>query len=384
MNTIARNAVCGLVLLFVGTLGLRAQPAPPANPTATSAAVATPPATNPIGPRIQFATREPNFGRVRKGETVKYTYCFTNTGDQLLHVSNVVPGCGCTRAGDWTKEVQPGQAGVIPIQLATDHFQGDVTKFVTVTCDDKSIPNGIIQLLLKGTIWAPIDVNPQFLNFVVAADAPSGSGTVTITNNTEEPLYVFDPQCTNPGYKTEVKTNAPGRGYQLIITRVPPLTPGVTQAQVTLKTSWTNPTTLSVTAWANVQAPVTVLPSQLTLGQPPLSNAQPYVITIQNGTTNNMMLSEPAVSVEGVKVDLRELQAGRMFNAALTFPMGFEIPPGQRVEFTVKTSLPNHPLITVPIMQLPKPAVPVAPVMPHPALAPHLLPAPQPPRADAR
>jgi hypothetical protein len=363
--------------MLAGTsLVVRAQPAPATPPAA--------PGTNSLGPRIEFANKEPNFGRVRKGDMVKYTYNFTNTGDQVLHVSNVAPGCGCTRAGDWTKEVEPGKAGVIPIQLNTANFQGDVTKFVTVTCDDKSVPNGSIQLVLKGNIWVPIEVNPQFLNFQVAADAVGGSGTVSITNHTEEPLYVFDPQCSNPGFGIERKTNAPGRGYQVVISRTPPLTPGVTQAQITLKTSWTNPPTLSITAWANVQAPVTVLPAQLTLAQPPLSNPSPYTITIQNSTTNHMVLSEPAINAKDVKVDLRELQPGHYFNALLTFPPGFELPRGERVEFTVKSSLAKYPLITVPVMQLPK-AVILPPAMaPQPASTPRLLPVPPPPRADAR
>jgi hypothetical protein len=373
--------MCGLLLLLAGTVVLRAQPAPAGLPAPANAPAAAPSTTNALGPRIQFATKEPNFGRVRRGEMVKYTYNFTNTGDQVLHVLNVQPGCGCTHAGEWTKVVEPGKAGGIPIQLNTANFQGDVIKFVTVSTDDKSIPNGIVQLLLKGNIWAPLEVNPQFLNFMLAPDAAQGSGNVVITNNTEEPLYVFDPQCSHPGFKVEVKTNTPGRGYQLTISRVPPLSPGVAQATVTLKTSWTNPPTVTITAWANVQAPITVLPTQLTLAQPPLSNPAPYTITIQNSTTNKMELTEPQVSAPGVKVELKEVIPGKYFNALLTFPMGFEIPPGQRMEFTVKSGLPKNPLITVPIAQLPRPIQVTPAVVPQPA---RVLPVPPPPRADAR
>ncbi|HYG35605.1 MAG TPA: hypothetical protein VEC99_12515, partial [Clostridia bacterium] len=63
----------------------------------------------------------------------------------------------------------------------------------------------------------------------------------------------------------------------------------------------------------------------------------------------------------GVDVTLREVQEGRLFSIVMTFPQGFEISPGQQVSFTVKTSNPKIPLVRVPVMQLPRPAV-VAPI----------------------
>ena len=81
-------------------------------PPASAAAI-----TNAIGPKIQFETQLYEFGRVRAGDPVKYTYVFTNTGDALLVLNNVQPQCGCTAAGEWTKQVEPGQTGKIPIQF---------------------------------------------------------------------------------------------------------------------------------------------------------------------------------------------------------------------------------------------------------------------------
>lgn len=356
-------------------------PPPLSHPGAavTSPLVSVTPNTNGLGPKIQFAVKEGDFGKVKKGETVKYTYIFTNVGDAVLHVPNVAPGCGCTHAGDWTKVVEPGKTGEIPIQLATINFNGPVTKFVNVTCDDKAQPN--IQLQLKGTIWSPIEVNPPNVNFTISADAPSGSATVTITNNTPEPLYLTPPQCSNPAFKAELLTNTPGRGYQLVISRGPPVTPGSQQTVVTMTPSFSNTPPIQVSVWANVQAPLTVMPMQLTLPQAPLSNPPPFIITVQNLSSNMLVLSEPAIGGKDVKIELKELQPGHYFNAVLTFPNGFELAPGEQLKFSVKSSLPNHPVIEVPILQISRPATPPPP-MPQPAVAPRVLPAP--PRADAR
>ena len=146
--------------------------------------------TNALGPKIQFATREGDFGRVRNGEIVKYTYWFTNTGDQVLKILNVAPGCGCTTAGDWTKTVEPGKTGSIPIQFQTANFNGPVTKFITVTCDDKSQSTVVLQL--KGTIWKPIDVNPSLSASTFRptrrAPLPSSPSPITPKNRSSCPV----------------------------------------------------------------------------------------------------------------------------------------------------------------------------------------------------
>ena len=81
-----------------------------------------------------------DFGRVKAGEPVKYTYVFTNTGDRLLIINAVQPGCGCTTAGDWTKQVEPGKTGSIPIQFNTADYNGMVVKQMTVTCNVTNQP----------------------------------------------------------------------------------------------------------------------------------------------------------------------------------------------------------------------------------------------------
>jgi hypothetical protein len=48
---------------------------------------------------------------------------------------------------------------------------------------------------------------------------------------------------------------------------------------------------------------------------------------------------------------MKELQPGRMFVLTPTFPAGFELPAGQRVEVSVKSNHPKHPVIRVPVVQ---------------------------------
>ena len=57
----------------------------------------------------------------------------------------------------------------------------------------------------------------------------------------------------------------------------------------------------------------------------------------------------------------------------VAFPQGFQVPRGQQVELSVKTSNPKFPVVKVPVMQMQR--RPAAPGRPAPAAAPAPAPA---------
>src|SRR5438093_7343951 len=161
-------------------------------PTLPAAPVTAPAATS-AGPTIQFQTKVYDFGKVKSGEPVKYTFIFTNTGDAVLILTNVQPSCGCTTAGEWSHQVEPGKTGTIPVQFNSANYGGQVVKTVTVTSNDKSQPS--VGLQIKGTVWKPIDVNPAFAVMTIPAEAQTNIKTkVHIVNNIEEEVKLFAPE----------------------------------------------------------------------------------------------------------------------------------------------------------------------------------------------
>jgi hypothetical protein len=365
MSTKMKISAFALLLASTGAM-LAAEPAPatkaPLPPGSPEAPVLNA-AAKASGPKIALATNTYDFGRVSSGEMVKHTFTFTNIGDAVLEIMNVQPTCGCTTAGDWTHKVEPGQTGTIPLQFNTANYSAPVTKNITVTCNDKTQPN--LTLTIKGTVWKPVEVNPQFAVMNVPVDSPVGaSTTVRIINHLDEPLMLEKPVCNNKAFETELRTNVVGKEYEVVVKLSPPLNPGNVQAQVSLKTSSSKFPLVNFTAWANVQPPVTVVPMTLSIPTTPLNTKVTSAITIQGNSTNLLELSEPLVNAKDVDIQLRPLQAGRSYSAILTFPQGFEPPPGQQLEFTVKSSHPSLPLIKVPINPLPKQAAPATPTVP--------------------
>jgi hypothetical protein len=372
MKIAMKNLAWVVGLMALGTVVVEAQPtsAPPATATVS---------TNGVGPKIQFAMPVYDFGRMKAGDPIKYTFVFTNTGDRLLVLNTVQPQCGCTTAGEWTKQVEPGNTGSIPIQVNTFGYNGPVVKQVTVTCNVTNQTTLFLQL--KGTLYKPVDLNPQLGVLNLTPDAESASVVVTITNNTEEPLVLLSPESNNRMFSAQLATNTPGKSYQLTVSVVPPLSMGSVQAQINLRTSWTNPAVITVPVVANVQPAVMAIPSYITLAPGPLATAVTNSVTIQNNSTNALQLSEPAVNMPGVEAQINEVQAGRSFTAKVVFPEGFQVPQGRQAELTLKSSNPRYSVVKVPIMQMPRPVMPppqVAPVIP---VAP--VPSPKPPHPQA-
>jgi hypothetical protein len=325
-------------------------------PSATVTSTSPGSATGLASPKIQFATQVHDFGQIKGGEAVKFTYFFTNIGGSLLEISNVQPACGCTTAGEWSRKVEAGQTGSIAIQFNSGDFSGHVGKTITVTCNDPT--QTTLTLQINGTIWKPIEVTPLTALLNITAEMPSAVTTVHIVNNEEAPLTLSAPEGDNPAFAAELKTNQPGKEFDLVIKALPAVFSGGVQGQFTLKTSSTNLPVVKVTAFANLQRVIAVTPLQITLPAAPLTNSLPVVVFIRNNGTNLLTLSEPSINAKGVDIQLKEGEPGRAFTLELKFPPGFEAAQGEQVELSVKSNHPEYSNIKVPILQQPR----IAPV----------------------
>jgi hypothetical protein len=306
--------------------------------------------TNLAGPKIQFASAVYDFGRVVAGEQVRHDFIFTNTGDAVLEISGVYPSCGCTTAGVWSRQIEPGKTGTIPLQFNSSHFTGAVAKTANVVSNDKGQSQVTLQII--GTIWKPIEVNPQTAVLNVVNDSSSNPPTtVTIVSSLDEPVSLSDPESNTGAFAAELKTIRPGKEFQLVIRTVPPLRQGNTQGTITVKTSSVKVPSVQVTVLAIVQPGVVVTPQQITLPPGPLSAMFPLAVSVRNNRSDPLILSEPVVTAEGVALELKEVVPGRQFTLTLIFPAGFQVAQGREVELTVKSSDSSYPVIKVPVHQ---------------------------------
>ncbi len=121
---------------------------PAADPNAAA------PETKPEGPipAFKFERLEYDFGQIKQGEKVAYSYKFTNTGDAPLIIQSVQPSCGCT-APDWSKDPIPvGGNGFVKVEFDSNGKEGIQNKMVTVLAN--TWPKQLV-LRFKAQVNAP-------------------------------------------------------------------------------------------------------------------------------------------------------------------------------------------------------------------------------------
>jgi len=358
-----------LSAMTVASVRLAAQVNPPPTPVAPAAAAVAP--TSP-GPIIQVDIPKFDFGKAAAGEKVRHTYVITNTGDAVLHVTNVQGSCHCTTIGTWSHDILPGQTGEIVAQLDTTGFGGGapVQRMITVYSNARNEPRKT--LVIKGVVWKPIDVSPTSATISIAPDATNAeSTTVRIVNQTDNPVTFSNAVSANRLFTAALKEIKPGKEYQLVINAEPPFTPGNSWGTITVNTSFTNTPVISVPVVARVLPPIQVYPSQIVMNVMP-DRAMTNRVTIKGSSTNNVLtLSNAKASDSRIHVDLLALGPKGMYNVVAVFPAGFSLEPGQHAEVTVESNQPRSPLIKIPIVEYPRPKhVAALPSNPKPAPAP--------------
>ena len=139
------------VLALSLTLGFSAAHAQTVAPAATGK-VAT------SGPAITFTETKHDFGNIKQGDVVEYTFNFKNTGNQPLLISDVGVTCGCT-ATDYTKTpVAPGQAGYVKAKFNSAYKSGMQNKIITVKSNATA---GDAQVAIISNVVVPTEASAR-------------------------------------------------------------------------------------------------------------------------------------------------------------------------------------------------------------------------------
>ena len=306
------------------------------------------------GPLITVDNPTYDFGKAAVGEKIHHTYMVTNTGIEMLQISNVHPSCGCTTVGGWTTNIAPGQSGQIAVQFDTSRYGGGppVRKTIEVYSNAKNEPRKT--LMLSGSVWKPIDVSPTVAVISIPPDATNEmTATVQLVNQTTNPITISNPTSANHLFTVELKEVKPGMEYQLVITSHPPYTPGNLPGTVSVNTTLAGTPIINVPVTASVAQPVQIFPPQITLSPAPdhwITNN----VEIHGNTTNVLVLSQPKASDSRIYTELQAKGPRGMFNLVVAFPPGFQLETGTTAEVTLESNNPHVPQIRIPIREYPR------------------------------
>jgi hypothetical protein len=153
-------------------------------------------------PQVEASQPIFDFGEVLRGQSVKHTFVFKNSGDAMLVVDRVKSTCGCTGVLLSEKNIPPGAEGTIKATFNSSRFRGHVEKRILLYSND---PSGKpMSFTMTGRVTLPIEINPPRIALGRVLAGQSKSVTVELTNNLERPIKLVNLQATNTAFRAEV------------------------------------------------------------------------------------------------------------------------------------------------------------------------------------
>jgi hypothetical protein len=86
--------------------------------------------------KVEFTKEIHNFGTLKEGETVAYSFQFKNSGKSPIRLTKVEPGCGCLTVQFTKEEILPGSASFIEVIFHSEGEWGNQVKTVEIQTSD--------------------------------------------------------------------------------------------------------------------------------------------------------------------------------------------------------------------------------------------------------
>ncbi|HRP02905.1 MAG TPA: DUF1573 domain-containing protein [Candidatus Kapabacteria bacterium] len=175
-----------------------------------------------------------------------------NKGDEVLHIKNVKPGCGCTTAPLDTNIIAPGKYATLKVSLNSGSYSGAVTKSISIFTDQADNDHQL--LFIKTNVVRPITIFPSYITFNKAEVGHETEASVLVTNNTKEDIKLGHISISDPLVKTNISEGQvlkPNEQTKLEF-KVTPDKPGRIDFSVKIDTDCKESPVLSLRGWGNV------------------------------------------------------------------------------------------------------------------------------------
>lgn len=177
-----------------------------------------------------------------------------NVGNEVLKITEVKPGCGCTTAPLDKNELKPGEEATLDVTLRIAGYSGNVVKSIRIASNDPNNPSKY--LYLKANVFHPISVTPtSYFAFNEMTVGQEATAKVTLKNNTNESIIISDvqvaPENLNVNLPKKLTLKA-GESYE-IVAKVVPDKKGYFNCTIKMKTSNPDQKEIVIPGYGNVK-----------------------------------------------------------------------------------------------------------------------------------
>jgi hypothetical protein len=108
--------------------------------------------------KIEFVKTAHDFGTLKEGEKVEFSFRYKNTGTEPLSIVSAESDCGCTVLQWVKKPLLENETGNLLVLFETAGFTGNTFKTITVTTNTDSI----IELKIGALIQSNLELIENF------------------------------------------------------------------------------------------------------------------------------------------------------------------------------------------------------------------------------
>lgn len=195
-----------------------------------------------------------DWGTVKPSDNpLKAKVVLKNTGTEILTISEVKPGCGCTTAPISKSEITPGDTASLSVTLNVGSSV-DISKSIRISSNDAKNPTK--HLYLKAKVFYPIEIKPQ--NYFTFHDMQIGmkqESKLTLKNNTNESITLSEFVTNPPNLQLNIigkKILKPGESFELVAIATPDKA-GSFNCSVKFKTNNSEMKDVSLSGWGSVK-----------------------------------------------------------------------------------------------------------------------------------
>lgn len=283
------------------------------------------------GPVAKVDSPIHDFGEVWTDKTLEHSYTITNIGDEVLKIMQVKPSCGCTVAGPYPKEINPGESGQVPFKLNSAKLRGKFSKTISVkTSDEKA---GLMRWTLTGSVKHFIEVNPTMAQFGQVDSDTESTKTVKIINNTLKTmkLTLADTNAKSETFDAELVEVTPGKEYDLNIKAHPPFTPKLNRHLFKVDTNLDEQKSIDIICMANYPPRMEFQPDSVVVQ--PVARDVVRKVRLRNNGEKPVNLKSAEVDDARITVESKPIQEGKQYELTITIPANYE--PGGNGDATV-------------------------------------------------
>jgi hypothetical protein len=218
-------------------------------------------------PQATLGPTEYDFGGVRRGAKVAWTFRLHNAGHTPLELTGVhfsKPGM----TARLPEKVEPGADGTISLEWTTDRVQGSVRGVAVVDTNDPHARS--VTLTLTGTVHGPLDIEPVPAVFLSAFRGEDLRRELTLRSNQPGPVTLRLHARDGEHYVANLEPVEPGRSWRLTVKPAPGTPPGRYEETLTIESDDPAIGRLRLAVNVFVKADVYANPDVIHFGEVPL------------------------------------------------------------------------------------------------------------------